>query len=222
MNKNCLLFQCGYFEKRTGKRWIENDKDLDAMYRSFNENDEITIWCEGKPGDDGVKKTGKKRKSDESECVEDRGNTGSSKRAARETEINRITQELRDMHGLDKWTLPQYRLWARMKVSGQHESLDHPPQIPLFVGAVKTPTKRGDNLTEALTSAATAVVGLVKGSPSTPTHSSPSTPTPTTALSPGKRAQVSGQYLEQLVKLKNLHELGILSLEEFNEQRSLL
>lgn len=66
---------------------------------------------------------------------------------------------LRDMHGLDKWTLPPYRLWARTKVSGQHESLDHPPQIPLFVGAVKTPTKREDNLTEALTSAATAVVG---------------------------------------------------------------
>ena len=86
--------ECGYFEKRPGKCWIENDKDLDAMYRSFNENDEITILCEGKPGDDGVKKTGKNRKSDESECVEDRGSTGLSKRAARETEINRITQEL--------------------------------------------------------------------------------------------------------------------------------
>ena len=42
--------ECGYFEKRaTGKCWIEDDKDLDAMYRSFNANDEITgqyrgIW----------------------------------------------------------------------------------------------------------------------------------------------------------------------------------
>jgi len=29
--------ECGYFEKRaTGKRWIEDDKDLDAMYKGFN------------------------------------------------------------------------------------------------------------------------------------------------------------------------------------------
>ena len=67
-------------------------------------------------------------------------------------------------------------------------------------------------MSEALTSAATAVVGMLKGCPATPTSS-------TTTLSPSKRAQVSGQYLEHLEKLKLLHESGVLSLEEFNEQK---
>ena len=50
----------GYFEKHTGKRWIENDKDLDAMYRGFNAKDDITLWCEGKPSDDSGKKLGRR------------------------------------------------------------------------------------------------------------------------------------------------------------------
>ena len=164
--------ECGYFEKRTAKRWIENDKDLNAMYRGFNEKDEITLWCEGKQNhEDSGKKSGTKRKSDEAESAEERGNA--PKRTARETEIDKIAQELREIHGLDKWTLPQYRLWARMKVNGQHDDLDTPPQIPLFTGAVKMPNKRGDTLSDVLTSAATAVVGMLKGSPATPTPSTP-------------------------------------------------
>lgn len=68
---------------------------------------------------------------------EDPGNA--PKRTARETEIDKITQELREIHGQDKWTQPQYRLWARMKVNSEHDDLHIPPQIPLFTGAVKMP-----------------------------------------------------------------------------------
>lgn len=204
--------ECGYFEKRaTGKRWIEDDKDLDAMYKSFNANDDITVWCEGKQScDDSGKKSGKKRKLDDGDTEE----SASAKRTARETEIDKTTQELREIHGLEKWTLPQYRLWARMKVNGQHDDLDTPPQIPLFTNVVKTASKQRDSLKDALTSAATAVVGMIRGPQAT------CTPTPsTTTLSPSKRAQVSGQYLEHLEKLKKLHESGVLSLDEFNEQK---
>ena len=38
-------------------------------------------------------------------------------------------------------------------------------------------------------------------------------------MSPGKRARVSGQYLEQLERLKDLHQSGVLSLDEFEEQK---
>ena len=93
--------------------------------------------------------------------------------------------------------------------NGQHDDLDSPPQIPIFTCAVKTP--RRESLSEALTSAATVVVGLLKGSPVTSTSAS--------TLSPRKKAQVPGQYLEHLEKLKRLHESEVLSLEEFNEQK---
>ena len=141
--------------------------------------------------------------------------TSASKRTARETEIDKITQELCEIHALEKWTLPQYRLWARMKVNGQHDDLDTPPEIPLFTNVIKSASKQRDSLKDALTSAATAVVGMIRGPQATPTPS-------TTTLSPSKRAQVSGQYLEHLEKLKKLHESGVLSLEEFNEQKGLL
>ena len=180
------------------------------MYKSFNVNDDITVWCEGKQScDDSGKKSGKKRKLDDGDTEE---SASASKRTARETEIDKTTQELREIHGLEKWTLPQYRLWARMKVNGQHDDLDTPPQIPLFTNVIKTASKQRDSLKDALTSAATAVVGMIQGPQATPTPS-------TTTLSPSKRAQVSGQYLEHLEKLKKLHESGVLSLDEFNEQK---
>lgn len=34
--------ECGYLYKGTN-RWIEDDQDLDAMYRAFNCGDKITI-----------------------------------------------------------------------------------------------------------------------------------------------------------------------------------
>ena len=105
-------------------------------------------------------------------------------------EIDKTTQELCEIHGLEKWTLPQYRLWARTKVNGQHNP-DAPPQIPLFTNVVKTSSRHGDSLKDALTSAATAVVRMIWGTQATPISGA-------TTLSPSKRAQVSGQYLEHL------------------------
>ena len=127
--------ECGYLEKRNGKRWIENDKDLEAMYKVFDENDEITLWCEGL-GDETHKRSGKKRKSEEDE----HSDNPASKRMFKETQIDKVVQELREIHS-GKWSLPQYRLWARMNVNGQHDDLDVPPQIPLFSGGLKTPPK---------------------------------------------------------------------------------
>jgi hypothetical protein len=49
--------ECGVIEKcATGKRWIEDDKDLDAMYNGFNANDDITEWFESKQSCDGAGK----------------------------------------------------------------------------------------------------------------------------------------------------------------------
>lgn len=39
-------------------------------------------------------------------------------------------------------------------------------------------------------------------------------------MSPAKRARECGQYLDYLEKLKNLRESGVLSCEEFEEQKA--
>jgi len=70
------------------------------------------------------KKSSRKRKAEEADNAEESGSA--SKRTAREMEIDKTTQELREIQGLEKWILPQYRLWACMKVNGQHDNLDGP------------------------------------------------------------------------------------------------
>jgi hypothetical protein len=91
-----------------------------------------------------------------------------------------------------------------MKVNGQYDDLDTPPQIPLFTSVVKTASKLFEGCTYKCSN---CCCGNDTG------QSTPST----TTLSPSKRAQVSVQYLEHLEKLKKLHESGVLSFEEFNE-----
>lgn len=207
--------ECGYFEKRSNSKcWIEDNQDLQAMYRHFRDNDEITLWCEGCPSEDQhkkTKKTGKKRKAEDSEEKAEDG--VKSKRAAKEDRIDATTQQLREKHG-ETYSGPQFRLWARMHLSGQHDSLDEPPHIPLFTGSTST-TKgsKRDSLTEALTSAATAVVGILS-------HKDCAEST-TGKMSPAKRARVSGQYLDHLEKLKQLQESGVLTVEEFEEQKTI-
>ena len=86
-----------------------------------------------------------------------------------------------------------------MKINGQHERLDAPPNIPTFPGWTPNPkATRGDSLSDALTSAATAVVGLLKDSGKGAIAN--------TTLSPAKREHVCGQYLDYLEKLKKLYK----------------
>ena len=148
----------------------------------------------------------KKRKSDDS------GDSGTSKRSAREESIDEIVQTLREKHGED-YSVPQYRMWARMKLNGQHSSLEEAPPYPLFNGGHKKPPEKRDSLKEALTSCATAVVSAITGN----NHISNSAPG---AVSSGKRAHVSGLYLEQLERLKALQQVGVLTAEEFEEQKA--
>ena len=81
-----------------------------------------------------------------------------------------------------------------------------PPYLP-FQNHGKTP--KPENLTDALTSAATAVVNVLNGK----------ILCVSTTMTPEKRAHVSGQYLEHLERIKSLHDSGVLSSEEFAEQK---
>ena len=196
----------GYFERRgSAKRWIEDQEDLDAMYRAFTSGDEITLWVHGRVSDTNVVKTGKKRRRDE---IEDT----SSKRADKESQIDAVVQQLREVHN-EGYSGPQLRLWARMKVNGQHDSMDTPPSIPLFSGVTPGKAANSNSLNEALTSAATAVVKVLKGIPD------PSQQATSSTMSPSKRAHVTGAYLDHLDKLKSLLESGVLSQQEFEEQK---
>ena len=55
--------ECGYMET-ISKRWLESEGDIEAMYKTFKNGHEITLWCDGTLPD--VNKNGRKRKSSES------------------------------------------------------------------------------------------------------------------------------------------------------------
>lgn len=166
------------------------------MYKLFSTNDEITLWCEGRLPPDQPTKGGRKRKADELE------------QSTKTDKIDELAHELYQKHG-ETYSMQQFRLWARMLLNKQYKSMETAPPYPPFQEKIHKTCKQENSLSDALTSAATAVVGLLQGESAT---LSP-------GVSPGKRAHVSGQYLEQLEKFKKLRGSEVLSAEEFEEQK---
>ncbi len=210
-----MEFDMGYYTKPgSQKRWIENSKDLEAMYNS-NCNDDITLWCDGRI-ESGSAQVPKRKSSGDTK------DEPLSKRAKKEEEIETTYRSLRAKHG-EEFSDPQLRLWARMQVNGLHADLENPPNVPAITGQ---PVKRKRDekshpLTEAIAGAATAITKVLVSSqrPSTPPSISMSK---STGISPASKANSSGQYLEQLRTLQQLRENGALTEEEFCAQKQLL
>ena len=70
-------------------------------------------------------------------------------------------------HHSELLTGPQFRLWARILVSGTYDDWDSPPCVPMIMGTTPKRPKQ-DSLAEALAGAVTAVVKVLSGSSATP------------------------------------------------------
>ena len=211
-----LDFNIGYFEKHgSGKRWIKDSDDLEAMYDHHPHDNTITLWFEGSeddPAQHEVVDKGQKRKSSP---IDDDGNPVSSKRAKKEQQIDTIFETLREKHK-ETFSNPQLRLWARMQASGLHHDLDNPPNVPAITGRPVTKRKekdKDDSFTDALTGAANAITKLLVGNqPATPNKTVANKPT---GISPASKANLSGQYLQHLSSLQQLRQNSVLTEEEF-------
>ena len=203
-------YNMGYFEGRAhSKQWLVSNEDVKAMYRKFSKGGRISLWCENIECEREQSPPSKKKKNEE------------DKQAARrkdKEEIDEVYLELKKRHG-DKWPDPHLRLWARYKVNGFHTDLDNPPAASPFTGFVPK-RARQESLSEALTSAATAFAQAFGGSPAIQ-KSVPPTPTPV-GMSPLKAADLRMKHLEQLRFLQQLMEDGIISKDEFAEQKEIV
>ena len=100
----------GYFDGRQSmKVCICSPDDFDKMYTIYTslvsvKKREVLLWCDGRAED---------------------GNS-------REVELDKLVDEIKDIHEGDECTEPQYRLWAQMIQNGIHVSKHDPPQIPLI------------------------------------------------------------------------------------------
>ena len=145
-------------------------------------------------------KSGRKRKRD----VEQKSSGLTSRQAEKKSQIGSVFQQLQELHR-DQYSGPQLRLWARIKVNDQHDSMDSPPRILLFGGFTPNRPAKSNSLNEVLTSAATAVVSMLKGSSDPSPRRSVTT---SESMLPAKRVHVSGTYLDHLEKLRKLLELA--------------
>lgn len=206
-------YNIGYFEGRhQTKRWLASVEDLKAMYTRFAPGNEIFLWCDGRESDadrEDSQGIGTKRKKPSDSTM--------TKRQAREEELDSIFKQLKEKHA-DAYTDPQLRLWARMIVNGTHGNLVDPPHVPMIMGAPLPKKQKQDSITTAIVGAATAFAKAI--SPSPPQIDG--RVTTVVGVSPGKTAEVRMKNLEQLRYIQQLMEDGILSQEEFVEQKKII
>ena len=164
------------------------------MYAYFHGKSCISLWCDGKEQDesDGSKK---KRETQHSR--------------KRDDEMEDIFQKLKTTHR-SAYSGSQLRLWAWMVASNIHD-MEQPPKVPMITGGIQRQTRR-DTLTEAVTSAATAIAKVFSTTPESNCSSS-------TVSSPRKTADVRMKNLEQLRCLQQLRDDGIPTTNEFITQK---
>ncbi len=194
-------FNVGYYEgSQHSKMWLVTVDDLKSMYTKYPKGGNIVLWCDGKSSETSTKH---KRKSDAG---------SSSTRQEREEDVQSIYEELKELHS-SEYDIPRLRLWARMIACYLHSDYDNPPDVPAFSPpAAKRPRK--ENMCEALTGAAVAVVNAIRDKPLSSDSS-----TSNLGISPRKSVELRMKNYEQLRYLQQLFDDGILNNKEYAEQK---
>ena len=164
------------------------------------------LWC------DGCSDDSRKRQREASPTA--------SKCATKEAEVDNVCTELKELHK-EKYSEPQYRLWARMIVNGVHSSQNDPPQVPMIVGSTGTraPKKLFE---ETIASTVVAVTKIVCPTPTKQsTFSQPSIGIHSSSMgiSPGKAVEIRGKCYAQLASLEKLFEDAVIDEKELEKQK---
>ena len=196
-------FALGYFDgSQQAKVWLYTSEDFVAMYNKFPRGGTINLWCDGNHSN-GV---GQKRKRG------DAAEQSSYHRQAKEEESEAIFTELQEKHS-SKYDMPRLRLWSRMISAGIHDNYDEPPNIPAFSGSKRA---KKETLSDCFSGAAVAVMKALQGNDKEKEAAPLSTGT-----SPGKSINIDLRMknFEQLRYLQSLYSDGILTEEEYMEQK---
>lgn len=215
-------FQVGYLEGRgRQKRWIVRVEDLTSMYEAFYEGDEVRLWCDGKGRHQQQGPSGRKRKL----AARDENEEETSEKEKNEMSEKKIRVKLVKEHG-EKYSGPQYTLWAKFIKAGRHDSYENPPPIPLMTGEQKGRPQKKESFSDAIVGAATAFTQALKSPSVSSTQSASTSPsskrTQSIGLSPNNAANLRRHYLEDLRTLSQLLNDGVLTQTEFQEQKDKL
>ncbi len=220
-----LDFQIGYYNK-SEKRWIHNQRDIHEAKELLKRSEKFTLWCIGKSQERASKKrtvsdkhTPDRESPSDVDADDEIPDSSAKKRKLNPREergirVNELKNKLSQEHG-SKYSAVQYRLWAEMIVGGVHEGLTEAPSAPMF-GTKRPCGQSGQSeLTEALTGMANTIATALS-----PTSNQRGSSTASTSCaSPNKTSDLRSKYIRQLKELVELHKIGALSDEEYQEQR---
>ena len=243
-------FKLGYYETpHNTKRWLVEQRDLQAMYKSFSVGARITLWCETAVGSTG---------SDPDCDAPPQKKRTPTPRERAEEELDEVFKQLKEKHPgmessiisfnvcLDLLALyfvcitcymhfstclcsgmesPKLRLWAKLIHTGRHEDYVTPPNIPLITGKTTHTTKpKSDGMADAVAEAATAIVKAINHpgvpQPQTPPKScSSANDLHVKKISPLKVVTLRRSCLDDLKRAKELYEEDILTDAEFHDEK---
>ena len=200
-----LDFPLGYYRK-SEKVWINNEHDIQDAIQLMKEQGKVMLWCVGLDRTT----TARKRDRNGEDLSQDTSGPPKKKSASEEraSRVNDLKAQLRRKHG-PVYAPVQYAMWAEMIVGGGHDSMDEPPPTPMFGAArARGRTNAGvSNMTEAFTALAGSLAEVIS-------------PKQANSDSPTKAVNLRGKYIQQLKELVNLHDIGALTEDEYQEHRS--
>jgi hypothetical protein len=183
----------GYIEPGHGakgkQRWLISNEDLNDMYVAHEGKKEILLWC-------CVEQGQKRRANSPSTDAEAPKRSRYDKQLDKITEVEEIEQTLEKKHSDSPYSAEQLRSWAHLIQMKRHDSYDSPPNKPFFrIPSRKTSSRKTD--------------------PDARIES----PDTGITVSPGKRVQLRGQCVNQLLQLHELLERGGISKQRYEEMQ---
>ena len=196
VNVASTIDQVGFIEPGHGakgrQQWLTDSEDLKDMYSLHQYKNEILFWCYS------VKEASCSRSVSES-CSksfgEKRKQYQSQNLLAKKNRYDNHAEKMIEVESIEEelenklngtYSREQLRAWAHLIQMGKHDSLDLAPNKPFW----RTPSGN-------------------KGSPLPQSDS-------TVAVSPGKKIQLQGQLVDQLLKWHDLLEKGGIDQQQYN------
>ena len=193
----------GYIEPGHGvngkKRWLMSDDDVQEMYSIHDDKKEILLWSYAA---DTTKRPHSPDNSEESSSVPKRSKY--DKQVDKLREVDEIEDKIRSKNE-GKYTEEQIRMWAHLIHMKKHTSYDEPPNKRFW-----KPKSSGTGATGATTSGATEAA--TSGASGVAAFKNVS-------ASPGKRVNLRGQCIDQLLRLQQLFDSGGLTQEQYTEMK---
>lgn len=203
--------EIGYFHQAK-KMWIKNRLDLTDVWKLVHKGERVTLWSMG---------TATEPTNGQKRPLEKNGEEPVSKRAKaqsiseeKKARLADYEHQLQQKHG-DKYSRFQIKIWAEALASGQYSDLDNPPGYAMF-GREKDKKSNKDGHVEVVMSGMMNMMNTLCQA-LTPKVTPPERRQ--VGLSPMKKAELRSTYLKQLSELRQLRDNGILTEDEYEEQR---